>query len=166
MTEFWTSVISSLRKPPISVLLALGLLGLLLLTSPESLLVTLGLSEFTNSYRPWMGLTTLTAWFVLATTLLCWLGKTVIASWKSHRRQCVRIRHLRELTTEEKVLLRPYIADGENSRIAGLGDGVTGGLAAKGILFRATNVAPWGDFPYNLQPWARRYLTKHPELLA
>ncbi len=48
----------------------------------------------------------------------------------------------------------------------GLVDGLAGGLEAKGILFRSSNFGdPLYGFSHNLQPWARDYLKKHPELL-
>lgn len=45
-------------------------------------------------------------------------------------------------------------------------DGVAGGLAAKGIIYRSSNVINLIDgVPHNLQPWARLFLSTHPEVL-
>jgi len=73
---------------------------------------------------------------------------------------------LSELTEDEKSFLRHYIVDGQNTKYAQISDGVAKGLQAKNVVFRASNVSvPGGSFPFNLQPVARRILTKRRQLL-
>jgi hypothetical protein len=87
----------------------------------------------------------------------------------AHRRFIKGVRYqLSLLTLDEKDFLRPYIWGGENSNYAQFSDGVANGLAAKNIVYRASNMSVPGSlaaFPYNLQPYARAELIKHPHWL-
>lgn len=77
----------------------------------------------------------------------------------------IKQKHLHQLTLEEKDYLAQYIVEQKNS-IHALGSGVMGGLEAKGITYRASNLGnAITGFPYNLQPWAREYLKANPHLL-
>lgn len=79
------------------------------------------------------------------------------------RRNYLRI--LRELTTEEKLFLRPYISENENTSYRAISDGIAGGLTAKRLIYRAANISHGFNFPYNLQPVVRRLLNENPDLL-
>ena len=73
---------------------------------------------------------------------------------------------LTELTQDEKHFLMPYIFGGVNTQYADLNDGISQGLVAKRILFRSSRLVNILEgIPYNMQPVARRILSKHPELL-
>jgi hypothetical protein len=76
---------------------------------------------------------------------------------------------LMTLTQEEKAFLRPYIAQGTNTRYVSIYDGVANGLQAKKIIYRASSMsvagAPGLLFPWNLQPTAREMLNDQPNLL-
>jgi hypothetical protein len=72
---------------------------------------------------------------------------------------------LSSLTPAEKRALQPYILKNQNSYAFDIADGVSGGLVAKQIIYRSSNVGFFRSFAHNLQPWAREYLTQHPELL-
>jgi hypothetical protein len=70
------------------------------------------------------------------------------------------------LTNDEKMFLRPFIIDGANTRNADVTSGIAGGLVAKHIIYRSSNVGHvFGGFAYNLQPLARKLLGKNPDLL-
>jgi hypothetical protein len=73
---------------------------------------------------------------------------------------------LHKLTPEEKGYLIPFIEGQMNSINVGMDDGVMAGLRAKGITYLAANMGSVLDgFAFNLQPWAREYLEKNPNLL-
>lgn len=80
----------------------------------------------------------------------------------------MKVRHqsLHELTPDEKSYLAAYVLDDVNTQYMQIDDGIAGGLNAKGIIYRASNV---GDmlrgWAYNIQPWAKDYLREHPHLL-
>jgi hypothetical protein len=135
---------------------------------PAALLDALGLSEFRNAHRMEIGLAFLASGSLLLTHLLFAIGHLVLRP--IHQRNFTRnIREtLATLTYDEKMFLRPYIHDGENSNVASYTNGVANGLVAKQILYRASNASIPGTmlgFPFNMQPYARKELMKHPELL-
>lgn len=133
---------------------------------PSRLIGQLGLDDLIRSYRMYVGLTfliTASLLFVQLMSLLWSLASMPFENWLFERRG---VKLMEELTEEEKAFLRPYIANGQTSRHAAINDGVAQGLAAKKVIFRSSNIGHvFGGFPYNLQPYVRRLLTKRPELL-
>lgn len=96
---------------------------------------------------------------------LCWRRAREEIGRRRIRR--IREKHLRELTPEERGYQLPYIHDRTSTQTFDIDDGVAGGLQGKEILYRSSNMFDvHRGVPYNLQPWARTYLTQHPELLA
>jgi hypothetical protein len=78
--------------------------------------------------------------------------------------RCFTLKTLGTLTFDEKQFLRPFIINGENTVNAPISDGVSGGLVAKRIVYRSSNVFYGFNAPFNLQPMARRLLTEKPRL--
>ncbi len=73
---------------------------------------------------------------------------------------------MRELLPDEKAYLMRYISEQQNTQYFRLDDGIAQGLVVKHVIYQAAAVGDLYDgFAYNLQPWARRYLAKHPEAL-
>ena len=74
---------------------------------------------------------------------------------------------LRNLSTDEKLLLREYIEQDTKTQSFPMSHGVASGLRLQGVLFQASNLSHAGSltFPFNMQPWAWNLLKKHPELL-
>jgi hypothetical protein len=147
-------------------LLGMGVASGLILFVPESIADTLGMNEFRSQYRGWIGATFLFSWSALIAHGLFW-GKGSSAKWWEKRQlRNVRWKYLDELTPEEKGYLVPYINNGKNTLHHDVDDGIAGGLMAKDIIFRSSNLFNVMDgVPYNLQPWARTRLHEHPELL-
>jgi hypothetical protein len=47
-----------------------------------------------------------------------------------------------------------------------MGDGVSSGLVAKGLIYQSSSVGNLvSGFAHNIQPWVRHYLLKNPRLL-
>jgi Super-infection exclusion protein B len=166
MTEFWTAIVSSIRKFGPIPLIAFGVVSGFLLFTSKSWLSRFGVDGFVEQYRPFVGIAVLVTWALLGANLIWWLRELGVQKLKRHRTRSIRITSLNELTPDEKAFLLPYIRDDVTSRTVPLGNGVVGGLVSSEILHRTASAAPYGDFPYNLQPWARRHLKEHPELLA
>lgn len=74
---------------------------------------------------------------------------------------------LRELSSDEKAFLRKFFSPKEKAAVtANYSDGLVSQLENKVIIFRPSNMSrSLTNFDYNLQPWAREELRKHPELL-
>jgi hypothetical protein len=133
---------------------------------PASVLDSLAMTKLVNEYRAWLGgAFTLSCAYLLAhgiksaSDIFFQLRETRILT--NQRRKW-----LASLTPDEKNRLLPYIEDERASVTYPIGDGVVGGLVGKGILFRSSNIGhAISGFPYNLQPWAREVLLRHPEYL-
>jgi len=140
---------------------------LLIIFLPDSVIAQIGLVQFKQQNRMYIGLALIGSASLLATHILApplfHIG-VQIETWRLNRRT---YRTLIELTEEEKAFLRPFIYDGENTRYASIYDGITKGLELKQLTYRASNIGvPGGfEFPYNLQPIARRLLNAQPQLL-
>ncbi len=111
----------------------------------------------------------------LAARRLChlggrWFSAKVRYSLFSKRKaqQSLRAKQesLRNLTPDEKAYLVPYIRDQSNTQYFQLEDGISNGLVAKQILYRAANIGSlMTGWAFNLQPWVREYLAANPDVL-
>lgn len=102
--------------------------------------------------------------------LSAWLlAKLVVTAVTPVRRRMLLREHhrrLHTLTAAEKGYLACFIVDGETTILAPMDDGVAGGLMARKIIFRSSAIFDLTEgVSYNLQPWAREYLSAHRELL-
>jgi hypothetical protein len=165
MAEFLASIISGLRKIGPVPLMALAAVTAILLFSPTSFLLRFGIDATVDQYRPWIGITGLVIWALLASHLFWWIRGLIAENINRNRTKNIRLQYLRELTPDEKSYLAPYVFEKVNTRLFSLYDGIAGGLVKKDILFRASSAAPVDEFPFNLHPWARRHLSNHTELL-
>ena len=156
----WGKIVESLKLPPRYVF-ALALAGALVLFLPDTFVNRIGLLTFRQRFLPFIGAITL-----LSSTLLVAHAGAFIVDWLKRRINLRAMqKSLKSLTAGEKDALRPFILDGENTRDFAVNDGVAGGLHARHILFPSSNAGYAMMFPYNLQPWARDYLKKHPKLI-
>jgi hypothetical protein len=115
-----------------------------------------------------LGLALVASGSLLLIQLVAATGKLVTAPIRKRKFSKEIRQQLEALTYEEKLFLRPYILGGDNSVLASYSDGIANGLVAKRILYRASSVSVPGTmmaFPFNLQNYARKELTKHPDLL-
>ncbi len=75
---------------------------------------------------------------------------------------------LKNLTRDQKELLIPYINENTSTQYFELNDGVACSLEQLNIICRSSNMGQSlsFEFPFSLQPWARKMLLKHPEYLS
>lgn len=150
------------RKIPAAFLVAfLCVIGLILFI-PEEVAKTLAVDNFRNEYRVFLGpVFLLLVSFAIARIFIYFRRSAEEKKRRENRREFIH-----NLTAEEKGYLFQYLGRGRNTVHVGIEDGIMGGLEAKGITYRASDV---GDlltgFPFNLQPWAREYLEQNPHLL-
>jgi superinfection exclusion protein B len=155
-------LIVAIKKAGVPIYVATLIACSLLLFLPTSILARLGLVDFLQSNRTWVGVG-----FIASLSLLCTVALSPLWSkfedWRFKRHG---LRMLSEITSDEKAFLRPYICDGQNTQYAQISDGVAQGLVGKNLIYRAANISTgFMHFPFNLQPYARRLLTEHPHLL-
>jgi hypothetical protein len=162
MFEMANKFIELLSKIPLGLLLSLSFVLVALLFLSDGFASTLSVKEFREEYRKYLGPSLLLALALTINNITAAIRKYL--SGKRYVRNLKQ--QLHNLTSEEKGYLAQFIQGGENTIRADIGDGVAGGLMAKEIIYRSSSVfSILEGAPYNLQPWARKYLTKHHELL-
>lgn len=162
MMDVVTGIVDFFRKIPTVFLVAITCVMGLILFLPETLASQVAVDGFRREYRIYIGPAFLLAIsFLVAKTYLFFND---IYEYKQNQKS--RIAWLEKLTPEEKGYLAPYIINGLNTQKCGPDDGVMGGLVAKGITYRSSNIGSLVEgFAYNLQPWAREHLEKNQHLL-
>jgi Super-infection exclusion protein B len=137
-----------------------------LLLAPQSWLHRLGVFDLATRYHPWLVVIALFALALLTAELLATSSGTAFERFRFWRRHRVSMDYLKNLTATEKAVLQCYIKNDTETWYFDFGDGVVSGLITKELLYPSGSV---GDmitgFPYNIQPWARHHLLKHPGLL-
>ena len=167
MTEAFNQFISKFSKLAPAPLLAIGVATSIILFSSEDVATLLGIEIYRKDNRGLIGSVFIVSWSYLAAYLV-WEVKGYISlkikSWKAEK---TRAEYLCNLTTDEKRYLSPYVKERINTQHFEPEDGVIGGLALKGIVYQGSHVYDILEgVGWNIQPWARTYLEKHPEQLS
>jgi hypothetical protein len=136
-----------------------------LLFIPDSLMSQIGLEEIRHTYRTYAGIVFIASASLLAVNIISFIVRIALRPWRDRQFNRAVYRTLSELTQAEKDFLREFIHGRANTVWAAINDGVAGGLTAKRIIYRASNISYGFDWPYNLQPVPRKMLSAHPELL-
>ena len=170
MLELIGPLITAIKNagPPIYAAALAATLFLFLL--PHSVITELGiLAEFKKFIsRLELGLTLIASASLLVTHALFAAAPFISNRWRTWRLHRDAHNTLSELTNAEKVFLRKFIVDGENTQYASIYDGVANGLVGKGLVYRASEVSVPGSlmkFPFNLQPYARKILSNNRHLI-
>lgn len=165
--EWLGQLINSVAKIAPAPLLAVGIATGIVLFVPDSVAATLGIDSFRSANHGLIGAGFIFSWSYLAVHFLMWLKNLGANGWTRRKGRLAREKQFHSLTPEEQGYLAPYVQENINTQEFPVEDGVIGGLLAKGIVYRSSNVFDMAEgVPYNLQPWAKTYLTEHPELLA
>jgi len=137
-----------------------------LLFSSKAILSKIGIWDFSQNNRSWIGIAFVgsSALFLigLLIDIFKWIGKCM------RRRRISRhiIDRLHNLTEGEKQILRYYLANQTRANTLRYDDGVVQELAAEGIIYRSTTMGSLLEgFSYNISDIAWDYLHLHPNLL-
>ena len=162
MIDKLTNFTDYFRKIPVAFLVAIiSVLGLTLFL-PEKTAITLAINEFREKYRVFLGPAFLLSVAVFIARVFMFIMNKRLE--KQNLESTTQVLH--HLTPEERGYLIPYIQQQKNTVHVEIHDGIMNGLAAKGIVYRASNIFDLLEGPpFNLQPWARKYLEKNPDLL-
>lgn len=130
---------------------------------PINIIEYLLIDDMINEYRPIIGLT------AIFSTTYFW-GIVLFEYARKKIREKLDVYHikkwLKKLSDDEKYTLVKYISKNNRSEVFAMSNGVVGGLVAKGILYRASDVSHSREyFSYNIQDIAFEYLRKNPKLL-
>ncbi|HDR9140863.1 hypothetical protein WK80_16415 [Burkholderia multivorans] len=148
-------------------LLAIALGSGFLLFARPSILDAAGMTKIVADYRPWIGGAFTLSCAYLLSHAVKYAADGINAWLRSRSLDKQRAKWLASLTPDERGRLIPFIRDQRASVKFPIEDGVVGGLVRKGIMFRSSNVGhAISGFAFNLQPWAREELERHPELLT
>lgn len=149
-------------------LAAIAIFAGLLLFAPRSFSETLGLLPIIDQYRPWIGFAFLLTIALLSAHASVPLVKYAMAEWKQRRNRKRQEERLRNLTSDEKAVLRGYIFKDTRTQYLRPDDGVVRGLVSVGIIYQASSIGGAGFsfyFAFNIQPWAWDYLQKNRSLI-
>lgn len=163
----WLSNLFSLTKEISSkVALPIFIATFVLLFLPDAYSQKIGLDQFRDAYRIWVGVLLLLTGAALITNAIWAIAgflRPKINTWLFVRE---KRKTLRSLTADEKAILRRFIIDGEASVHANLNSGPINLLEHKQIVTRAADVSVrLTIFSYIMQPWAREYLERKRDLL-
>lgn len=149
----------------------IGLLGFtsLLLFLPNAWLSKIMILDIRNSYGVYIGTTfVFSVSFLVATALnklwAIWFGpmlKESINIWYYKR-------DAKNLTKDEKEVLRRFIENGTRSTSLSIQDATVLGLQQRNIIIRVGSIGISGGgfyFPFNIQPWAWKFFNNNKELL-
>ena len=138
----------------------------LTLWGPDRFVAGLGLQEFIDDYRKWIGVAFLVLVGIALSNAFEGVRGRVALWWLERKRLRDAKKRLHDLTGGEKEVLRRYISSNSRTQDLAINSGVTAGLVKASIIYQATEVSAFlMYFPHHIQPWAWEYLRAHPELL-
>lgn len=162
ISEAYKAIENFFANLPLPLLVSIfTALAFVLFCSPE-IASTLAIEKVREEYRGYLGFALIITAAAILGRLITFVGSFVREKMQTRKWQ----KSLEDLTPEEQGYLAVYILENKNTIKVGMDDGVMGGLVAKGITYHATNQGTLvSGFAFNLQPWARKHLQTHHELL-
>lgn len=147
-------------------LISLGIIAAFLLFGPDSWLKQIGIYDFTQNNRQWVGLVFIISFILFSVdrsiAITAWIRNKMSAAKFAKR----RLQRLQCLTEDEKQILRFYIAKQTKTNSLRFDDGIVRGLEATGIIYRAASVGTmYQGLAYNISDFAWNYLNENPDLL-
>jgi hypothetical protein len=144
----------------------------ILLFLPHAYLVRFGLLEFNQKYKVWLSLTFLVTFIFLFTYPLALVQEMTMRSVHRVAGLNQRKERLHTLSVDEKVILRRFVHARGCVLNLDAQDGAVNVLRNDELIFAPLLGGRWhvgklhSGFPYKIQPWVLKYLTKHPEYLS
>jgi hypothetical protein len=162
-----TAALTAIKNAsPTAVLIGSGLILFL----PANVIGEIGLTEFRVDYRTYLGLALIASACLLVVQLVFGIAPMIgdkIKVWQGDR---ATRNFLKTLTKDEKAFLRPYVIDDQNTRNESIYNGIANGLEVKGLIYKASSVTipgrPGMLVPFNMQPYVRKWLSKHRNYLS
>jgi hypothetical protein len=164
--EGFAGLLTAIKHTGPLIFLAIAIASGIVLFAPVELATKLGLVEFRDANRSLLGAAFILSLSIALVNLLHKVSVQIGKRYRQHRNMKVRLKHLDQLTPEEKGYLAPYVLDDVNTQKFQLEDGIAMGLAAKDILYRPSSIFDFVEGAgFNIQPWAKNHLKANPELL-
>jgi hypothetical protein len=166
MFEATGAIIASVLRVGVPIYVAAFIASVLLLFLPDAIAEQIGIATFRQIWRGDIGTVFIASIALLASSGISAISHSFGNNLGNRRLQRLNLEALRMLTEDEKKILRSFIIDGENTKNAPINSGIAGGLVAKGIIYRSSNIGHvFGGFSYNLQPISRKILAQNLYLL-
>jgi hypothetical protein len=164
-SEIAKSVLEFLKLAP-RYLIALGIFAAFFLFSPQSVLKHLGVFDFTQNNRPWLGITFIASVALFGVSICADILNWIKRLWW-RRKEFQRItKRLHRLTEDEKQILRFYVAENTRANTLSIEDGIVQELVAERIIYRSAAVGNMLEgFAHNISDIAWDYLHLYPHLL-
>jgi hypothetical protein len=138
--------------------------SLALLLLPSSWIHRLALGEF-QRYRGWVAIAAFVSGAALLVTLITKLWGLSTATLEKRSAAKEKENYLRTLSPGERFILAKYLSAETETQYLEVEDGTVGALLSKEIIYRGADVGRWTTFAFNIEPWAKEYLAKHPDVL-
>jgi hypothetical protein len=170
MFEALTGFLSAAKGVTPVILAGIALATGIGLFADDQFITKLGLVDLRTQYRSQLGIVFISASSLLAAQAGAWIWQLSVGKIQRARRGRRELASLQDslrfLTPEEQAYLVPFIHGQSNTLYFRIEDGIAGGLVAKRILYRSSNIGHrLTGFAHNIQPWAKEYLDQHPDLL-
>lgn len=162
----WLSSIGELLKKIPHLAAPFAIASGIVLFAGEETLKPLGLVEFRENGKPYLG----AVFLVSLAIVICQFFACAFAWARGHYRhylaRCEIMARLKCLTKEEKKLLGGYLKGQTRTLAFDRENGVVAGLVKAGVLYPAVGVADIFAFPINVGDVAWQYINKHPHLVS
>ena len=137
----------------------------LILFLPKPCLQRLGLFEFSNANRPWIGFIFLASSVLWLLDVLTYIPKW-IRDWKNNRNiQNTIIKKLKSLNEYEKQILRYYFEKGSRANILQLDNGNVLELVACKVIYRSGIGTFQEGVAHKISDFAWNYINSNPHVL-
>lgn len=145
---------------------AVGICSGILLLIDEQTSKKLGVFDFTQDYRQWLGVAIIVSISMLVMNWSIKVGTVIRDSFQSHKFRKAIIERLNCLTEEEKQILRFYVVKQSKTNTLRIDDGVVNTLTAHGIIYVSSSRGSIIEgFSHNISELAWDYLNKNPSVL-
>ena len=158
-------IIQALKLAP-RYLIAIGIFCGVLLFIEEQLAKTLGVFQFTQDNRQWIGIAFIASVSLVAIDCGIKIFAVVSDFFGDIKFKKSLMQSLNTLTEEEKQILRYYLAKQSKTNTLRTDDGIVNALAAKGVIYRsASHGTLLEGFSHNINDLAWDYLNENPGVL-
>lgn len=165
----WSDIIKSvleLLKLAPRYLVAVAIVCALLLFSPQELQEILGTTNFTHTYRQWIGLALVCSFGIWLVVIVAAGGKWGKDLWRNRRRKQRVAERLENLTEPEKQIVRYYYAKNTRGNMLRIENGNVQALINAGIIYQSTSLGSILEgFAHNITDFAWDYIHEHPHVL-
>lgn len=136
-----------------------------LLFGPENLLSTLGVCDFAEVHKSYIGFVLLLSTALLLGAFLANIGNTLMGFISVKFKSYIYRTRLKDLTSEEKEVLKMYLDKDNRTCLFKISHGPVQNLMADKILFKTGPGINSTTHNVGIQTWAWRYLMKNKRLL-